>query len=101
LLLSFEVAAPATYGHPSARPAAPADMLTMSFVGANADPQVAGLDRQAGVSNYLIGNDPTKCHTNVPNYGQVEYHNLYHGIDLIYYGNQQQFPATHDSVASC
>ena len=32
--------------------------------------RAVGLDKQAGVSNYLIGNDPSKWHTDIPNYGQ-------------------------------
>ena len=44
----------------------------------------------AGTSNYFIGNDPSQWHTDIPNYGQVEEQNVYPGVDLVYYGNQQQ-----------
>src|SRR5207247_5582235 len=43
-----------------------------------------------GKANYFIGNDPKKWRTNVPTYAKVQYRDLYHGIDLIYYGNQRQ-----------
>ena len=42
------------------------------------------------MSNYLIGSDPSQWHTDIANYGQVEYQNVYAGIDLVYYGNQRQ-----------
>ncbi len=65
-------------------------MLRSRFVGANPQPQVVGLDRLAGRSNYLIGSDPSQWHTNIANYGAVEYRNLYPGVDLVYHGNQRQ-----------
>jgi len=35
-------------------------------------------------SNFLIGSDPSAWRTDVPNYGEVVYRNLYDGIDLVY-----------------
>ena len=52
--------------------AAPDAVLSMQLVGASATPQVVGLDQLPGTSNYLIGNDPSQWHTDIPNYGQVE-----------------------------
>src|SRR5207245_3600073 len=40
--------------------------------------------------NYFIGNDPKKWRTNVPMYGRVNFHAVYPGVDLAYYGNQRQ-----------
>jgi hypothetical protein len=71
-------------------PAAPADVLRMQLVGANPNPQVAGLDELPGKSNYFIGNDPSQWHTNVANYGRVAYGGVYPGINLVYYGQQRQ-----------
>jgi len=64
--------------------------LRMSLVGAARKPVVSGLDEQSGKANYFIGKDPAKWHTNVPTYAKVYYQNVYHGIDLLYYGNQSQ-----------
>jgi hypothetical protein len=69
---------------------APDTVLRMQLVGANDNPQVIGEDQLPGVSNYLIGNDPRQWHTAIPTYGKVAYHGVYPGIDLLYYGNQQQ-----------
>jgi hypothetical protein len=55
-----------------------------------ADLTVEGLEPLPGRSNYFIGNDPAKWHTDVPHYGRVRYRNLYPGIDLVLYGNPQQ-----------
>jgi Bacterial Ig-like domain (group 3)/Beta-propeller repeat len=64
--------------------------LSMNLGGANANATVAGLDQQSGITNYFIGNDPSQWHTDIANYGKVEYQNVYAGINLVYYGNQQQ-----------
>jgi Abnormal spindle-like microcephaly-assoc'd, ASPM-SPD-2-Hydin/Beta-propeller repeat/HYDIN/CFA65/VesB-like, Ig-like domain len=65
-------------------------VLRMKLAGANRSPQVRGLDELPGKSNYFIGKDPKKWHTNVPNYTKVHYQDVYPGIDLVYYGNQRQ-----------
>jgi hypothetical protein len=66
------------------------DVLRMQLVGANPPAQPVGLDQLPGVSNYLIGNDPSQWQTNIPNFARVEYQNVYPGINLVYYGNQRQ-----------
>ncbi|MGA8303112.1 MAG: SBBP repeat-containing protein, partial [Thermoplasmata archaeon] len=66
------------------------DTLRMKLVGANATAAVAGLDRQSGVVNYFIGNDPKKWRSGIPTFGKVDYTAIYPGIDLVFYGNQQQ-----------
>ena len=49
---------------------------------------VSGQNLQEGTSNYFLGNDPSQWHTRIPNYARVRYHQVYPGIDLVYYGNQ-------------
>jgi len=65
-------------------------VLRMKFVGANPAPQVSGADQLPGKSNYFIGNDPAKWRTNFSNYARVKYEAIYHGVDLVMYGNQRQ-----------
>src|SRR5262249_34198349 len=48
-------------------------VLQMQLVGANPTAQAMGLEPQAGVSNYFLGNDPSKWLTNIAHYGRVEY----------------------------
>jgi hypothetical protein len=64
-------------------------VLRLQLVSANAAPAVAGLAPQAGVSNYLLGNDPAQWQTNVAHFGQVTYGQVYAGIDLLYHGSDQ------------
>ena len=54
---------------------------------ANANARAEALDRLPGVSNYYLGNDPKKWRTDVPHFARIRYHDIYPGIDLIYYGN--------------
>jgi hypothetical protein len=65
-------------------------VLRMRLLGSNSSVQATALEKLPGTVNYFIGNDPKKWRTNVPTYGKVEYRNIYPGVDLVYYGNQQQ-----------
>ena len=65
-------------------------VLRMSLLGANAKPSFTGMDELPGKSNYLIGNQPDHWRTNIPNFRKVSEHNIYPGIDLVYYGTQRQ-----------
>ena len=67
-----------------------ADTLRMKLVGANAKTAAAGLDKQSGVVNYFVGNDPGKWRSGIPTYGKVAYTSIYPGVDLVFYGNQRQ-----------
>ena len=79
-----------TAGSPAARPSRPAPeaVIGLAFEGANPDPVVAGHGRLAGVSNYLLGDDPGGWLTGVPNYSRVTYRGLYDGVDLDWYANR-------------
>src|SRR5262249_13477165 len=65
------------------------EVVRMSLIGGNAA-QVVGLEQQAGHANYLMGNDPSQWHTDVPLFSRVLYQQAYAGIDVVYYGNNQQ-----------
>jgi hypothetical protein len=65
-------------------------VVQMKLLGANPSPVVSGREQMPGRSNYFIGNDANKWQTDVPNYAQVRYQDIYPGVDLIYYGNQGQ-----------
>lgn len=42
-----------------------------------------------GTVNYFIGKDPAKWAVGVPTFERVRYHDLYPGVDVVYYGDQQ------------
>jgi uncharacterized protein (TIGR03437 family) len=66
-------------------------VLRMQLSGAsNVAPAPQGEEQLPGMANYLVGNDPQKWHTRVPTYAKVRYHDIYPGVDLVYYGNHQQ-----------
>jgi hypothetical protein len=65
-------------------------VLRMKLVGSNAKMEVTGQDELPGKSNYFIGNDPKKWHTNVRQFAKVRYENVYPGVDLVYYGHQRE-----------
>jgi hypothetical protein len=71
-------------------------VVRLQLIGANARAQASEEDKQITKTNYFLGNDPAKWHTNVPNYGRVRYSGVYPGIDLIYYGNQRRLE--HDFI---
>lgn len=72
--------------------------VRMTFPGASFQNEPAAFDQQEGTSNYLFGNDPTKWHTSIPNYGRVAYSGIYPGIDLVFYGNHRRLE--HDFVVA-
>jgi len=72
----------------ASRPDGGEQFVNMTLVGANPAADLTGADPLPGKSNYLIGNDPHKWHSGVPQFGGVRYASVYPGIDLIFYGNQ-------------
>ena len=67
-----------------------AGALRLRLAGANEQAAMTGLEAQPGHSNYFIGSDPKQWRTNVAQYGKVQMAQVYPGIDLVFYGNQQQ-----------
>lgn len=87
---SLRSAAPAPVAEPESETETPSAVVRMSLAGANRAPQLEGTNELPGKANYFIGNDPSKWRTNVPTYARVNFHAIYPGVDLAYYGNQQQ-----------
>lgn len=76
---------------PESRPMpAPPSVVRMKLVGANGQAKAVGIARLPGTTNYFIGNDPQKWRTNIPNYAQVRYGDVYPGVDLVYHGDGGQ-----------
>jgi len=81
---------------PSPTPARVNSVVRTRLIGASANPEINGVEELPGRSNYLIGDDPSKWQLDVPSYARVKYTDIYSGIDLVYYGNQNQLE--HDFV---
>ena len=60
--------------------------LWMKLKGANPKCGTEGLGEQPGKSNYLVGNNPSRWKTNIPQYSMVKFTDIYPKIDLLYYG---------------
>ncbi|MDP8980916.1 MAG: SBBP repeat-containing protein [Acidobacteriota bacterium] len=72
-----------------AAPGAP--QVEIVFEHGRADAIIEPQNPQAGVSNYFIGRDPKNWRTGIPQFGSVQYRNLYPGIDLIFHGDEFDF----------
>lgn len=83
---------PEREAEPPARDAASSTgaVVRMRLIGADPKVRIVGAEELPGKSNYLIGNNPKKWRTDVPNYAKVKYRGVYPGVDLVYYGNQRQ-----------
>jgi Beta-propeller repeat len=64
--------------------------ISMRFLGSDSAAEVKGEQELPCRVNYFKGNDPAKWRTDVPTYSRVKYKGVYPGVDLIYYGSQQQ-----------
>ena len=53
-------------------------------------PRICGQDQLPGTVNYIIGDNPASWHTGIQTFSQLKYEGIYPGIDLIFYGTQQQ-----------
>lgn len=62
------------------------EALRLDFAGANTAVRVTGHSMLRGKTNYLLGRDPRKWLTNVPQYSTVRYEDLYRGINAQFYG---------------
>ena len=63
--------------------------VRMLLIGSNTAAEASGVDQLPGKSNYFIGSDPSRWRRNVPTFAKVRYRNIYPGVDLVYYGNQE------------
>ena len=75
-----------------------AGYLQIDLVGANRRARGGAEEEQITKTNYLVGNDPARWHTEIPNYARVRYQSIYRGIDLVYYGRQRELE--HDFIVA-
>ncbi len=73
----------------TSREAGSSAVVSMQLRGAG-QARGAGESPLPGTSNYLKGNDPSLWRVDVPTYQRVRYDDVYDGIDLVYYGSQEQ-----------
>ncbi|MCU0241376.1 MAG: SBBP repeat-containing protein [Vicinamibacteria bacterium] len=66
------------------------DVIRMVMVGARQRAEVAPDSSRVGESHYLIGPDPSRHRSHVPQYSRIRYREVYPGVDLAFYGQSQQ-----------
>jgi hypothetical protein len=64
-------------------------VLRIALRNADENASIAGVDEQAGKTNYLLGSR-SNWKTGVANFADVKYEGVYPGIDLKYYGRDRQ-----------
>ncbi|HEV7490128.1 MAG TPA: hypothetical protein VGO25_04940, partial [Rhodanobacteraceae bacterium] len=72
------------------RSAVPPSIVRMTFERTSGAKSVIGEEPATTKSNYVVGSDATGWRTEVPNFSRVRYHDVYPGIDVVYYGTQRQ-----------
>ncbi|HWQ32378.1 MAG TPA: FG-GAP-like repeat-containing protein [Blastocatellia bacterium] len=65
-------------------------MVRMKLLGADSSSRLTGMNPLGGRSSYFIGNDPGRWRTGVVSFEKVRQENVWPGVDLVWYGNQQQ-----------
>jgi len=60
--------------------------VRVRMVGANPHPAVEGLEPLPGRVNYLVG-AKQNWHRDIPTFGRVRFHDVYPGVDVVYYGS--------------
>ena len=96
-VLSDEIRSNAPTQSPKNKPAVEVDETSpskavavyMTMAGANSDSQLSGLRGLDHRTNYFIGSDDSKWHTDIPNFDSVRAHQVYDGIDMIWRGNKR------------
>lgn len=73
-------------------------VVRLAFAGSAKAPEMEGVEQLPGVANYYLGYDQAQWQTGIPTYKGVRYSDLYPGIDLLFYGNQQEIE--HDFVVA-
>ena len=61
--------------------------LRLSLIGANRSAMWSQSEQLPTRANYFRGKTKTDWHTDIPTFARVREHNLYPGIDLVYYGS--------------
>ncbi|MEK7754855.1 MAG: SBBP repeat-containing protein [Acidobacteriota bacterium] len=63
-------------------------VVRMKLTGSARKPATGGLEKLPGITNYFLGNDPSRWRTRVPNYARVRLEGVYSGVDVEYYGHE-------------
>lgn len=74
---------------PKTRDGGATEVLQINLVGSRTGAEPQGVGELRAQSRYIIGNDPRNWHT-AAHYSKARFSEVYPGIDVVYYGNQEQ-----------
>jgi hypothetical protein len=86
------VRSPRRQGHSASQPTileAPR-AIRIELLDANPGQKIDARDPLPGRINYLVGQDPAGWRTDIPTYRTVTQHEVWPGIDLVYYGDSER-----------
>jgi hypothetical protein len=66
------------------------EVVRTRLVGASVRSKGEGVGELEGVTNYFVGNDPSRWRTGIVSFAAVRYAEIYPGVDMVYYGNQHE-----------
>jgi plastocyanin len=75
------------------------DFVQLHFLGANDNAHVTGNSILPGKINYLAGTDPSGWYRDLPTYAQINYADLYPGVNLAYEGEAGRLKGTYTLAA--
>ena len=64
--------------------------IHMNLEGSNPEATSEGIGLLPQTTTYRRGSDPSKWQERVPHYERVKYHEVYEGVDLVYYSKRQE-----------
>ena len=70
--------------------AAPVHLVRLRFLDMNPGTRLTAEHRTAKRTSYLRGRDPSQWQRGISSYRKVRYHDIYPGIDLLFYGKNGQ-----------
>lgn len=70
--------------------------LEFRLVGESGKGMISGLDRTPGVSNYFLGDNPSRWVRGARQYGKVEIHAVYKGVNLVFHVSGQRLEEDFD-----
>ncbi len=65
-------------------------VVRMRVLGMSTDVQLKGEETLGSKTSYFLGSDPSKWQTDLKNHRKVRYEEIYPGIDLLFYGDQER-----------
>lgn len=76
--------------HPDSSAKTPPDQVQMRLANANPTSPMFAEQPLKGYVNYMSGPDRSQWRLGIPTFARTRVHNVYAGIDLVYYGTQRQ-----------